>query len=70
MPVWHYLALHMQQQGDSVRLSDIAARLGLDNKLGRPVNQLSSGDILGSANALYPYCFALRMHNQQFCGAT
>ena len=44
MPVWHYLALHMQQQGDSARLSDIAARLGLDNKLGRPVNQLSGGD--------------------------
>ena len=40
MPVWHYLALHMQQQGDSARLSDIAARLGLDNKLGRPVNVL------------------------------
>jgi vitamin B12 transport system ATP-binding protein len=36
MPVWHYLALHMQQQGDSARLSDIAAKLGLDNKLGRP----------------------------------
>ena len=44
MPVWHYLALHMQQQGDSARLSDIAARLGLDNKLGRPVNQLSGGE--------------------------
>lgn len=27
MPVWHYLALHMQQQGDSARLSDIAAGL-------------------------------------------
>ncbi|STT72590.1 Vitamin B12 ABC transporter, ATPase component BtuD [Klebsiella pneumoniae] len=38
------LALHMQQQGDSARLSDIAARLGLDNKLGRPVNQLSGGE--------------------------
>ena len=36
-------ALHMQQQGDSARLSDIAA-LGLDNKLGRPVNQLSGGE--------------------------
>ncbi|MDR8284440.1 ATP-binding cassette domain-containing protein, partial [Acinetobacter baumannii] len=33
-----------QQQGDSARLSDIAARLGLDNKLGRPVNQLSGGE--------------------------
>ena len=43
MPVWHYLALHMQQQGDSARLSDIGARLGLDNKLGRPVTQLSAG---------------------------
>ncbi len=38
-------ALHMQQQGDSARLSDIAAGgLGLDNKLGRPVNQLSGGE--------------------------
>lgn len=37
-------ALHMQQQGDSARLSDIAAVLGLDNKLGRPVNQLSGGE--------------------------
>ncbi len=44
VPVWHYLALHMQQQDDSARLSDIAARLGLDNKLGRPVNQLSGGE--------------------------
>ena len=44
MPVWHYLALHMQQQGDSARLSDIAARLGLDNKLDRQVNQLSGGE--------------------------
>lgn len=44
MPVWHYTALHMQQQGDSARLSDIAAGLGLDNKLGRPVNQLSGGE--------------------------
>lgn len=34
----------MQQQGDSARLSDIAAGLGLDNKLGRPVNQLSGGE--------------------------
>ena len=34
----------MQQQDDSARLSDIAARLGLDNKLGRPVNQLSGGE--------------------------
>ncbi len=41
MPVWHYP--RMQQQGDSARLSDIAAGLGLD-KLGRPVNQLSGGE--------------------------
>ncbi|MCS5961477.1 ATP-binding cassette domain-containing protein [Klebsiella pneumoniae subsp. pneumoniae] len=31
-------------RGDSARLSDIAARLGLDNELGRPVNQLSGGE--------------------------
>ncbi|PAT25909.1 vitamin B12 ABC transporter ATP-binding protein BtuD [Klebsiella quasipneumoniae] len=44
MPVWHYLALHMQQQGDSARLSDSPRPgLGLDNSW-RPVNQLSGGE--------------------------
>lgn len=44
MLVWYYLVLYMQQQGDSVCLSDIVVRFGLDNKLGCLVNQLLGGE--------------------------
>lgn len=42
MPVWHYLSLH-QQINDSV-VEEITHKLGLGDKLGRTVNQLSGGE--------------------------
>ncbi|XTZ40546.1 vitamin B12 ABC transporter ATP-binding protein BtuD [Salmonella enterica] len=44
MPVWHYLALHHTAGTESALLTTIAERLGLADKLGRPVNQLSGGE--------------------------
>ncbi|MDV2863147.1 vitamin B12 ABC transporter ATP-binding protein BtuD [Phytobacter ursingii] len=42
MPVWHYLSLH-QHSNDSV-VEQITHKLGLGDKLGRTVNQLSGGE--------------------------
>ncbi|XWJ89411.1 vitamin B12 ABC transporter ATP-binding protein BtuD [Phytobacter ursingii] len=42
MPVWHYLSLH-QHINDSV-VEEITHKLGLGDKLGRTVNQLSGGE--------------------------
>ncbi|WP_437889077.1 vitamin B12 ABC transporter ATP-binding protein BtuD [Phytobacter sp. V91] len=44
MPVWHYLALHQHAQPDNDLSTKIAEALGLDDKLGRTVNQLSGGE--------------------------
>lgn len=44
MPVWHYLTLHQHDKTHSTLLSDIAHALGLTDKLGRNVNQLSGGE--------------------------
>ncbi len=42
MPVWHYLSLH-QHINDSV-VDEITRKLGLGDKLGRAVSQLSGGE--------------------------
>lgn len=42
MPVWHYLSLH-QHINDSV-VEEITCKLGLGDKLGRAVSQLSGGE--------------------------
>lgn len=41
MPVWHYLALH---QSDNDVVAEIMHKLGLADKTGRAVNQLSGGE--------------------------
>jgi len=44
MPVWHYLSLHQHAQPDNDLVAHIAQALGLEDKLGRPANQLSGGE--------------------------
>lgn len=44
MPVWHYLSLHMQDSAPQELLNEIAGQLGLSDKLGRQVNQISGGE--------------------------
>lgn len=44
MPIWHYLTLHQRDRAHSALLHDVAGALGLDDKLGRPANQLSGGE--------------------------
>lgn len=46
MPVWHYLLMHTQQQGEAqqVTLLALAHALQLSDKLSRPLTQLSGGE--------------------------
>ena len=44
MPVWHYLTLHLHDKKDAALLKDVAAALGLEDKLSRPASQLSGGE--------------------------
>lgn len=44
MPVWHYLKLHQHTSPDERLMTEIAGALWLDDKLTRPVNQLSGGE--------------------------
>lgn len=44
MPVWHYLALHQHDKSNTTLPEDIAAALGLTDKLGRAASQLSGGE--------------------------
>ncbi|WLI77155.1 vitamin B12 ABC transporter ATP-binding protein BtuD [Kosakonia sp. H02] len=44
MPVWHYLSLHQRKPAQGELLAEVAGKLGLTDKLGRAVNQLSGGE--------------------------
>lgn len=44
MPVWHYLSLHQHQYINDSVVEEITHKLGLGDKLGRTVNQLSGGE--------------------------
>lgn len=44
MPVWHYLTLHQHDPAQHALLQTLSASLGLEDKLTRPVNQLSGGE--------------------------
>ncbi|ECM7465397.1 vitamin B12 ABC transporter ATP-binding protein BtuD, partial [Salmonella enterica subsp. enterica serovar Typhimurium] len=44
MPVWHYLTLHQPDKTRTGQLNEVADMLGLGDKLGRSVNQLSGGE--------------------------
>jgi vitamin B12 transport system ATP-binding protein len=44
MPVWHYLTLHQLDKTEHALQQEIAEKLGLADKLARPVNQLSGGE--------------------------
>jgi vitamin B12 transport system ATP-binding protein len=44
MPVWHYLTLHQLDKTQHALQQEIAEKLGLADKLARPVNQLSGGE--------------------------
>jgi len=44
MPVWHYLTLHQPDKTQHALQQEIAEKLGLADKLARPVNQLSGGE--------------------------
>ena len=44
MPVWHYLGLHHRGVADDTLVEGVCAALGLADKLGRSVNQLSGGE--------------------------
>lgn len=44
MPVWHYLTLHQADNARTDQLQAVADALGLGDKLGRGVNQLSGGE--------------------------
>jgi len=44
MPVWHYLTLHQHNRQQKTLLSDVAAMLGIEDKLSRHVSQLSGGE--------------------------
>jgi len=44
MPVWHYLTLHQYDSQQKALLSEVAAALGVEDKLSRPTSQLSGGE--------------------------
>ena len=44
MPVWHFLTLHQPDKARTDLLQEVADVLGLGDKLGRGVNQLSGGE--------------------------
>lgn len=44
MPVWHYLMLHLHDKQQTALLTDVAAALGLEDKLSRYASQLSGGE--------------------------
>lgn len=44
MPVWHFLTLHQADKSHTHQLHQVAASLGLEDKLGRNANQLSGGE--------------------------
>jgi len=44
MPVWHYLTLHQADKTQHALQQEIAEKLGLEDKLARPVNHLSGGE--------------------------
>ncbi len=44
MPVWHYLMLHQHNNQQNTQLRDVAAALGVEDKLSRHVSQLSGGE--------------------------
>lgn len=44
MPVWHYLSLHQHTRPHNELSHLLSEALGLSDKLGRPVNQLSGGE--------------------------
>lgn len=44
MPVWHFLTLHQPDKARTDLLQEVADALGLGDKLGRGVNQLSGGE--------------------------
>lgn len=44
MPVWHYLMLHLHDKQQTALLTDVAAALGLEDKLSRHASQLSGGE--------------------------
>jgi ABC-type cobalamin transport system, ATPase component len=44
MPVWHYLTLHQHDKSQHALQLEVATKLGLEDKLARPVNHLSGGE--------------------------
>ncbi|MCU6671265.1 vitamin B12 ABC transporter ATP-binding protein BtuD [Enterobacteriaceae bacterium H4N4] len=44
MPVWHYLTLHQYDSQQKALLSEVAAALGVEDKLSRHTSQLSGGE--------------------------
>lgn len=44
MPVWHYLMLHLHDKQHTSLLTEVAAGLGLEDKLSRHASQLSGGE--------------------------
>ncbi|MGG1929016.1 ATP-binding cassette domain-containing protein [Enterobacter soli] len=44
MPVWHYLTLHLHDKSRTALLEEVAAALGLEDKLSRNASQLSGGE--------------------------
>jgi vitamin B12 transport system ATP-binding protein len=44
MPVWHYLMLHLHDKSRTALLEEVAAALGLEDKLSRNASQLSGGE--------------------------
>lgn len=44
MPVWHYLTLHLHDKTRTGLLTEVAAALGLEDKLSRQASQLSGGE--------------------------
>jgi len=44
MPVWHYLLLHLHDKHNTALLTEVAAALGLEDKLTRHASQLSGGE--------------------------
>jgi vitamin B12 transport system ATP-binding protein len=44
MPVWHYLTLHQYDSQQKTLLEEVAAALGIEDKLPRHVSQLSGGE--------------------------
>ena len=54
MPVWHYLTLHLSDKNQVGLLNEVAAALGLDDKLTRQANQLSGGEWQRVRGRRYP----------------